>query len=136
MLDLQELKQIGHLNTDVQLAGHVWTIHTLTVYELAQATNDTKDFDPESRIIILRASILAHAIDTIDNEFIGSLRERMEFFSELQSNIVNKLYDHYEQLVEQSYQVLLDEQVHNIIMYSEYGQNEKQILIKKGNDPI
>ena len=92
---------MGKTGSEITLYGKKWKMHTLNSQDQLAATNSTGAFDDLSRVLAMKIAILARAIDTVDGEPIGNPSEARELLSQLQAQLIHKLYDEYDKLIEQ-----------------------------------
>ena len=98
---LKDLISMGKTGSEITLYGKKWKMHTLNSQDQLAATNSTGAFDDLSRVLAMKIAILARAIDTVDGEPIGNPSEARELLSQLQAQLIHKLYDEYDKLIEQ-----------------------------------
>ena len=97
---LKSLIQAGRVTKDVQLYGRTWTMHTLDTRDQLVASNSTSDYDALSRVMALKVAMLAHAIDKVDGESLGTTGEKRDVLGRLQVPVLNALYAEYEKLLD------------------------------------
>ena len=92
---LNDLIFLGVIKETVEIAGHIWTIQTLTTEEQLEVTNAASNYNNHVLKISLTIETLLRAIKTVDNVLIIDKNEAAEFIKQLQPIIINKLYAEY-----------------------------------------
>ena len=115
MLDLDDLKSLvflGRLSEVVDIAGYKFVVTTLTTKQQRDIMQTVMKADQVERIIEIKPVTVSHVIETINgvpleelcpDDSIEDLADRrLEVVLNLQTNVIEKVYQVYEKLVKTS----------------------------------
>ena len=95
---LADLIFIGSVEDEVVLFKKTWKMKTLTAEEHLASTSSTADYDPISRIFAIKVEVLSRAIKSVDGEPFGNRLEAAQTLRNMQSIIIDRLYQEYDKL--------------------------------------
>ena len=115
MLDLDNLRDLiflGKLNEVVEISGYKFVVTTLSVKQHRDIMEHVMSTDQNARLLDIKPLTVSFIIETINNVPLEELCEdddienpmlrRLSVVMNMQSNIVEKVYQVYEQLLETS----------------------------------
>ena len=115
MLDLDNLRDLiflGKLNEVVEISGYKFVVTTLSVKQHRDIMEHIMSTDQNARLLDIKPLTVSFIIETINNVPLEDLCEdddienpmlrRLSVVMNMQSNIVEKVYQVYEQLLETS----------------------------------
>jgi len=115
MLDLDNLRDLiflGKLNEVVEISGYKFVVTTLSVKQHRDIMEHIMSTDQNARLLDIKPLTVSFIIETINNVPLEELCEdddienpmlrRLSVVMNMQSNIVEKVYQVYEQLLETS----------------------------------
>jgi hypothetical protein len=119
--DLQSLLFIGRLEKEIVISGFKFKMTTVNNVEQKSIFVLTAKADDNEKAFVLRNATLAYAISEINDipidNFIESEEEnidrRIEFFNNLSTALVSKLFDTYGNLSKQSNDMVVSEDIKN-----------------------
>ena len=118
--ELKDLVLFGKVVDELEIGGFTFKMSTLTNRQQKTLVKRLVKLDNEERLMNIKVFTLAEAIHSINDvplseissyseEGWGDFEKAVEALSELQSNLVDKLYDYYESLVNKSNSFLKEE---------------------------
>lgn len=96
---LEDLVFSGYIENTVEIHDKTWRLRTLTSEQNLSAINAMTAYTENlSRIYAMKIEVLGRALKEVNGIIIEDVEEGIEFIKNLQTPIVNKLYDEYEKL--------------------------------------
>lgn len=98
---LEDLIFSGYIENTVEIYDKTWRLRTLTSEENLAAINAMSNYTESlSRIYALKIEVLGRSLKEVNGILIENVEEGIEFIKNLQTPIVNRLYEEYEKLYE------------------------------------